>query len=695
MERVNGRLVKKRVQEAIDTCRKEGAFDEIHDDGGDGGDTLIDIDIDNSREEKDDNGHGMPSTEELMERLTKEITQSRDPKEVTVNEVGQLEKGTGSSNINGKRSQGEVSENVGNHNDDAEGEQHTADNSNKRQRPCCPLCFRTNPSQHSPPICNICEESSLCSQCYSRCMNCYRLTCADCLMGCDSCGSRQYCSDCMMGCGGQCTLCRPLKKGSNAKKKPKKGTPISHLIRMTGAPFPKGGYPAGATAINGPPVAHLERMTGVPFPKGGYSAGATTMNGPPVAHLERTTVPFLKGGYSAGTTKTNGPTNNSVNRSVAPLQQHTNGPLNGSQYQPLQPPQQQPKELPSQLYSTHRFIITETGTLGLTIGHDPETQHASVRLIQPKSITDHHGVQTNDVIIRPFGGSAVNCYYSFVEACKQRPLIFEVKRPSHPPAAAGQSSQSLHRFIITETGKLGITIGEGKNCMTSITHVVPNSTADIHGVRANDVICKPFLEGRANITTYHWFMDLVASGKRPLVFEVWRKEPATPANDRDNLAIHTASSENPFTYRPAMPAAACVTNEISMSAESTDKKTTVAVNASTGGNYARANIQSDSGAVNETTMTDRGVAHSTSSAVVAKAPSNGGASTAQEKAHGSADEDVISINDDSTVGSGCAGSEESQNNRKKSNFLPNDYDEKEKDADENDMLSVNSKLVSD
>jgi len=198
-----------------------------------------------------------------------------------------------------------------------------------------------------------------------------------------------------------------------------------------------------------------------------------------------------------------------------------------------------------QLYSIHRFLISDTGMIGINVCRNRKNQVCFINQVLPSSVAAHHGVQVDDEIIVPPKSASIDIYDLFVKATIQRPLLFEVKRPYNkvvPPKKLELSGpHSLHRFVINETGTLGVTLQQNSYSATTTTvvSIKPNSLGDIYGLRENDVICEPLDSVVAS----------AQSDERPWILQVWRAV-RTKTEDH-NLSEHVqagCSVENPFIF---------------------------------------------------------------------------------------------------------------------------------------------------
>lgn len=144
----------------------------------------------------------------------------------------------------------------------------------------------------------------------------------------------------------------------------------------------------------------------------------------------------------------------------------------------------------------------------------------------------------------PPKSASINIYDLFIKATIQRPLLFEVKRPYNNVVPlkklALNGPHSLHRFVINETGTLGITLQQNPySATTTVVSIKPNSLGDIYGFHENDVICEPLDSVVAS----------AQSDERPWILQVWR---AVRTKTEDHtLSEHVQagwSVEHPFIF---------------------------------------------------------------------------------------------------------------------------------------------------
>jgi hypothetical protein len=207
------------------------------------------------------------------------------------------------------------------------------------------------------------------------------------------------------------------------------------------------------------------------------------------------------------------------------------------------------------LYSIHRFIISDTGTIGINLTKLPQARKCLISTVHPDSIAGRHGLEEGDEILAPRFTSGVehsDVYNLFISASKHRPLLFEIKRPYKPPSNTRTllpRHHSLHRFIITKPGRLGIFL-EIDNSMVRLNSVTLNSLGDFYGLRKNDILCKPLTNGELyrDMTS---FVEAVKSCERPFIIEVWRALPTSTRHLITSIRMPdstSSKSENPFMF---------------------------------------------------------------------------------------------------------------------------------------------------
>ncbi len=130
---------------------------------------------------------------------------------------------------------------------------------------------------------------------------------------------------------------------------------------------------------------------------------------------------------------------------------------------------------------------------------------------------DHHAAKVciDNEIIMPPKSASIDIYDLFIKATIQRPLLFEVKCPYNnavpPKKLALNGPHSLHRFVINETGTLGIALQQNPySATTTVVSIKPNSLRDIYGFHENDVICEPL----------NSVVALAQSDERPWIVQV-------------------------------------------------------------------------------------------------------------------------------------------------------------------------------
>ena len=441
------------------------------------------------------------STHDLMDMLSKEIDKSaksgcRD----SVAMIGDLS----NEDTNGKRNTGNALEGA-----------QTNDEASKR-RPLsatCPLCFEKIVSPTST-ACEICEDDGICDKCYVYCSCCHRATCADCLMSCDGCGSNYHCSDCMAFGGGKCVVCRPKAKNQS------------------------NGMPRTASIDQGSRTKsrHFKNTTSS-LSRGNQMIGLPQYRYPPIHPFPRTIAHPPKTALGTATH----PTNTAMSK-----QSHATSK-------------------PVLLYSIHRFLISEDGTIGINLTKLPQSRKCLISTVHDNSVAGHHGIKERDEIIAPRATSGMDpdAYSLFINACKHRPLLFEVKRPYIPQNHAHNlmlGCHSLHRFIITKLGPLGIVL-EMENAIVRLKSVTPNSLGDLYGLRNNDILCKPSTNGELQQDSKS-VVEAVRSGTRPYIIEVWRALPTLMAETSIKMPEPTSGkNENPFMF--SFPSEELTTEEMS------------------------------------------------------------------------------------------------------------------------------------
>ena len=429
----------------------------------------------------------------------------------------------------------------------------------KRQRAiCCPLCLHSNHASAADPsfsTCDFCDESDICARCCSYCEKCHRTACFDCLMSCDSCGTSNYCSDCISAGNGECAVCVKSKATKNPPATSKgiqsalqRGNQMIGLLNRTTTapkapslpPIQKqtaGKPPAGKPPAAKPPPAKPPAVKPPPakppaakLPAAKPPAAKPPPAKPPPAKPPTAKPPTVKPAAAV--------------KPHAPIQTATVAVASGDQTQ---------QPLHANIASIHRFVIFEEGPLGMSIVHDLTTSSTIVRTVKSYSTASNHGVQVGDVISLPNskGDKVLNTYRSFCEACKSRPLLFEVKRLSNGGHFV------LHRLVFYEEGMLGLRI-QSANGRTRIEGVDQNIIAQIHGVLQDDIICKPFTNGAH--MNFEWVKNKLTQEKRPLVLELWRSHDLMPA--MFDTGDTGADSWNPFRCPRLLTLSAAKTTSI-------------------------------------------------------------------------------------------------------------------------------------
>ncbi len=429
------------------------------------------------------------STRELMDMLSKEIDKSAD----TVSRDAAAAMGDSSGeDVKGERNASEASE-----------DSRTNDEAGKRQHlpATCSLCFGKIASQTSVAACEICEDDGICNDCYVDCSCCHRRTCVDCLMSCDGCGSNYHCSDCMAVGGGKCVVCRPKAKDQS-----------NGMLRT--ASINQGGGIKSRRIKNA--TSSLSR--------GNQMIGLPQFRPPPIQPSAWTATRTVK----TASTPSAHPTNTALSK------------------------QSSATSKPSQLYSIHRFLISEAGTIGINLTKLPQVRKCLISTVQANSVAGHHGIKEGDEILAPrsISGTDLDVYSLFINASKHRPLLFEVKRAYKPPKLACGlllGCHSFHRFIITKSGPLGIVL-EMENAIVRVKSVAQNSLGDLYGLRYNDILCKPSTNGELH-RDIAFLVEGVKWGIRPYIIEVWRALPTYMAETSIKMPPRTSGkNENPFMF---------------------------------------------------------------------------------------------------------------------------------------------------
>lgn len=189
--------------------------------------------------------------------------------------------------------------------------------------------------------------------------------------------------------------------------------------------------------------------------------------------------------------------------------------------------------------------------MGLNITLQTKTKTCLISNVHPSSAAVGYGVRVNDEILPPSSitGDDPGTYDFFLEAVKHRPIRFEVKRPitAEGTKVIAQTLYTLHRFVITQAGSIGMSLGRKGNS-TYVSSVLLNSLSDIYGIFKDDIVCKPFTNGAETEHIFSWICDYYANHPhRPLVVEVWR--PVSRAEGtRTSSQLSCSANKNPFTF---------------------------------------------------------------------------------------------------------------------------------------------------
>ena len=447
------------------------------------------------------------TTRELMDKLVKRVVEPSQEKDLSIGD-----------SYSQPSKQGKVSSSKRSIDEAAGTEQDNKENKRQCVSSTCPLCFEKIESLSSCGNCEICDESSVCASCYSKCDCCNRVTCSDCLMECDICTSRYHCSDCMDIGDGKCKVCRLLKKPwSKSSQQAATNIRGNAMAKMSSL---------GRT--NGMIGRHMNFSYPPPPSSVQLAASHVSSQRHHLLSMYQQYHPTLAQSVA-----------NLAGR--APLPASTAAAASQAQT----PAPAQPR-----LYSVHRFAITEPGTLGLHITLKTKTTTVLVSTVNPDSVAERHEIKVNDEIFLTRGstGEGSNIYNLFLAAATYRPIMFDIKRPFDPTARTNQpypGRMSLHHFVITESGSLGMSVGVEDNGFSVVKSTTIGSLADIYGLQEGDIMTKPNVNGAAQLGDYNWFIEQVRSGNRPLVFDVWRLVRTSPAEAQAPLI---GANGNPFMF---------------------------------------------------------------------------------------------------------------------------------------------------
>ena len=400
----------------------------------------------------------------------------------------------------------------------------------------CPLCFEkvSSLTQSSSSIvtCHICEVDGMCSNCHEQCTYCRLSTCADCLMSCDGCVSNYHCSDCMGIGHGKCVSCRknssrglPTKNVSEKQQGSKK---MDKSTKNAVSSLSRGNQMLALEQHQHPPLNHQPlSMTQEEMER--TSERAQSLNHQPLSMTQeeiktRRERARERARSAAGHVVPGAMAAGSEPRATHPLEESTTS---------VAPSHKTSKTVAERLFSVHRFLISEAGTIGLNLSLLHSSKKCTISTVHSNSIAVDHGIEEGDEILPSHDNNDV--YSHFISASKQRPLSFEVKRLyKHPGRLIARSSgapvpHALHRFVITTSGPLGFMI-EKVDSMILIRNIAPMSVADIHGLQNDDILCIPNKKGQLQ-QRFSLFVDAVKGGIRPMIIEVWRAvPPITPTS---------------------------------------------------------------------------------------------------------------------------------------------------------------------
>jgi hypothetical protein len=403
----------------------------------------------------------------------------------------------------------------------------------------CPLCFEkiaTSPSSSSIVTCHICEADGMCNNCYEQCTSCHLATCADCLMSCDGCASNYHCSDCMGIGNGKCVSCRknsskglPTKNASTKQQGSKKidkstKNAVSSLSRGNQMLASERNTQHQQPPLNQQPLSRTQEEMEATSERVRSAAGYV-VPGANAHHLAEKSATI--GPLSTDPPSVNNASTMAIQRTqvAAVSKPRATHPL-------VEPtttiaPTHKTSKTVAEFFSIHRFLISDAGTIGMNLTLLQSSKKCIISTVHANSIAVNHGIEEGDEILPSHDNDDI--YRRFINTSNQRPLMFEVKRLyKHPVRLIARSSgapvpHSLHRFIITTSGPLGVTIEKGDS-MILLKNIAPMSVAGIHGLQNDDILCIPNKKGQLQQRS-SLFVDAVKGGIRPLIIEVWRAVP--------------------------------------------------------------------------------------------------------------------------------------------------------------------------
>jgi len=472
------------------------------------------------------------STQQLMDRLNKEVEKSTSTNdcELGSDENPSLNEG---KSADGKRTA-----------EEATADTEIADKGSNK-RPClsamCPLCFeKAELPGSSTNNCEVCEESNICKNCHLSCTCCGRSICVDCLMGCNGCGSGYHCSDCMMQGGGKCVDCR--KKNARRTNASTHHWPMDGTLRMSVPGLHRreshhtNSYNRAGQTNTMASTATLRLANElIGYPR--HPLTSVPRIFPRIFPRKLPTFPQQQ--FRSHVSQNQAPSSY-MEQTVAKPSEQPNPSRSGIGEQPA------PK-----LYSIHRFILSEPGLIGINITLQQTANKCIVSNVHQDSVALRHGVKVGDEILPAYPtAEAATTYKLFLAAAKNRPIMFEVKRPytdTVPNTFPSQVSVALHRFVITQYGRIGINIFE-LDGVSHIKSITPNSLGHIHGLREKDIICMPNTNGAVRSNVHTWFIKHAKGGVRPFVIEVLRVVPSSMAEGLKMCQKSSDGNQNPFLY---------------------------------------------------------------------------------------------------------------------------------------------------
>jgi hypothetical protein len=205
-------------------------------------------------------------------------------------------------------------------------------------------------------------------------------------------------------------------------------------------------------------------------------------------------------------------------------------------------PLQKTSKTVAELFSIHRFLISDAGTIGMNLMLLQSSKKCIISTVHANSIAVNHGIEEGDEIIAfeegdemPPSHGSNDIYYRFNKTSSNRPLMFDVKRVYKQPgklialSSGAPVPHSLHQFIITTSGPLGVKF-EKRDSMILLKDIAAKSVASIHGLQNDDILCIPDTKGELQ-------QSLAEKGDSilPMTIEVWRAVSPTSASANNVL----------------------------------------------------------------------------------------------------------------------------------------------------------------